>query len=173
MGELGQNNKYYTPTIDEFHVGFEYEVFDTKYSYEVQHIKEDQYKVLSEPKQVSDWYKEKYTLDRFIYVENSETAYNGLNDYIEDGEIRVKYLDKEDIESLGWENVENRGMSENYGYSFQKPILYLSGGNAYYRLRYWYTNHRVRIEPLGGPIFDGTIKNKSELKVLLRQLGIC
>ena len=27
MGELGQNNKYYTPTIEEFHVGFECEIF--------------------------------------------------------------------------------------------------------------------------------------------------
>lgn len=137
-------NKYYTPTIEEFHVGFEYEVKYTNGT-------------LS-----SDWIKER--------IEQAPEVVS--LPYMNLKNIRVKYLDKEDIESLGWEHTEDRGMSENYGWQFQKPIEYLSGGIAYYRLRYWYRNHRLRIEPLGGPIFDGTIKNKSELIKLLQQLGI-
>lgn len=157
MEKLEQkDNKYYTPTIEEFHVGFECEMKNSS----------------DEP---FEWEPFK-----IIGVDDGIMGKNALMDWsfydtrnaIEDKSIRVKYLDKEDIESLGWENIEDRGMSENYGYSFQKPIEYFSGGVAYYRLRYWFTTHRVRIEPLGGPIFDGTIKNKSELKVLLKQLGI-
>lgn len=180
MGELGQNNKYYTPTIEEFHVGFEYEVFDTKYSYEVQHIKEDQYKVLSEPKQVSDWYKEKYTLDRFVYIENSETAYNGLNDYIEDGEIRVKYLDKEDIESLGWEfdKVHSIVDGELPYFVFTKKnyvinmFLYKNPNDRFIRI-YKVQRDDFHLKVSEHLRFTGNIKNKSELKVLLNQLGIC
>lgn len=139
-------NKYYTPTIEEFHVGFECE-----------------WRRFEE-----DWHGGKINSSIELYDAAIEYEAGENQTY----EYRVKYLDKEDIESLGWENVEDRGMSENYGYSFQKPIQYLSGGTAHYRLRYWFINHRVRIEPLGGSIFDGTIKNKSELKVLLKQLGI-
>lgn len=140
-------NKYYTPTIEEFHIGFEYETYEL---YETP----NRWKI-------NIFGEEHMELDHivFLLMEHPDM-------------IRVKYLDKEDIESLGWENVEDRGMSENYGYTFNKPIQYLSGGNVCYKLRYWFTNHRVRIEHLGGPIFEGTIKNKSELKVLLKQLGI-
>ena len=142
-------DKYYTPSIEEFHVGFEFEY--KEFINGIPKWNKGEIKNSREIHQIDVWLKE-------VKMDGSQ--------------IRVKYLDKEDIESLGWENVEDRGMSENYGYSFQKPIVYLSGGTAYYRLRYWFTTHRVRIEPLGGPIFDGTIRNKSELKVLLKQLGI-
>ena len=61
-----ENNLYYTPEISEFHVGFEYEVFDKLHNI---------------------WNKEN-------------------NFFLQQGdfkdEIRVKYLDQFDIESLGF-----------------------------------------------------------------------
>ena len=153
------DSKYYTPSIEEFHIGFEYEYRNG-----------DKWE-----KDILSKFSEEMTPDTFVAGFIIASMFCNIDGTLtEEGKssIRVKYLDKEDIESLGWEYVEDRGMSENYGYTFNKPIQYLSGGDAWYKLRYWFTNHRVRIEPLGGPIFDGTIKNKSELKILLKQLGI-
>jgi hypothetical protein len=136
--------RYYTPSMEEFHVGFECERANA----------------------LGGWDKYVVTLSSW----SSNQMWLAVRD--DPTNFRVKYLDKEDIESLGWKDSKDRDMSENYGYQFTKPIRYLSGGDAYYRLRYWYNNNRLRIEPLGAPIFDGTIKNKSELKILLKQLGI-
>jgi hypothetical protein len=69
-----EDNKYYIPQIEEFHIGFEYE---RKYiSFE-------------------EWKKE-------IYLLHYDCNLNKLNVRIIDGEIRVKYLDQSDIESLGF-----------------------------------------------------------------------
>ena len=145
-----EDNKYYTPSIEEFHVGFEYERMNG-----------------------DRWEKSEITETDFSAMLSGIDEENEYDEiYLGIRSVRVKYLDKEDIEELGWKDIEDRGMSENYGYMFTKPIQYLSGGNAYYKLRYWTTNNRLRIENLGGCMFDGTIKNKSELKRLLIQLDI-
>lgn len=162
-------SKYYTPTIEEWHVDFEYEqrreIWDRSYLgiKVLEYIWEPVIGNLGQFKEgIDPDRKEKHY--RFTNGQLGFGAYSNM--------IRVKYLDKEDIESLGWEYSEDRGMEENYGIQFIKPITYLSGGNVYYRLRFWFNNKRLRIDSLGGNIFDGTIKNKSELKILLKQLGI-
>lgn len=69
------DNKYYTPEIEEFHVGFRYEYLLDPYIYQT-------------------WSKSRCIIDRVIpnlYVEESPHS------------IRVKYLDRDDIEELGWE----------------------------------------------------------------------
>ena len=153
-------NKYYTPTIEELHDGFEIELN-------------------GKGVEGLNWFKRIVQPDEIVlyamYIDPRRMSWFDVKMGIvpkPEHNIRVKYLDKEDIESLGWEYVEDRGMSENYGYSFLKEVSFLSGGNAYYKLRYWTPNNRLRIEVIGSPTFDGTIKNKSELKVLLKQLGI-
>ena len=65
-----EDNKYYTPSIEEFHVGFEYEYVNSK--------------------------TEGWTNTTFIRGRGFVEPYG-------DGEVRVKKLDQEDIESLGWE----------------------------------------------------------------------
>ena len=73
---------YYIPDITEFHVGFEYEVFekgqlyDPKFMYFMPHEEKDK------------WYKFKYPDPFFGYKLDS----------LFKKELRVKYLDKEDIE---------------------------------------------------------------------------
>lgn len=139
-------NNYYIPEIEEFHVGFEFEFKD-------------------------DFDK---TWDKTIIKTQSQlcnwTAFDDINK-------RVKYLDKEDIESLGFKYKETN------------------------RIRYWYTSdcffdmpnspsHRCSkltlihdpeystisiegvISSVEEKIFEGTIKNKSELKKLMKQLNI-
>lgn len=122
-----KDNKYYTPTIEEFHVGFEYEEL-----WEVIGINEE-------------WLKE-------IYDEH-----DSIGTLCET--IRVKYLDKEDIESLGWNDIGS---------------LWFENGD--YKLRKWkdqsldiYFEYADKETIM---IFRGDVKNKSELKKLMEQLNI-
>ena len=123
------NDKYYTPSIEEFHVGFEYE------------------STTSPTKE--DWYK--------AVINNVDDLY----DVFSYSNARVKHLDKEDIESLGFEYQGDFDSWERY--SSEKYLIATSGND---------TDNFITIETQGNTLFIGTIKNKSELKVLLKQLGI-
>jgi len=120
---INMKDKYYTPEIEEFHVGFEYRLKG-----------EENIRILSS----------NCTVD----TELSE----------------VKYLDKEDIESLGW-----AGQKAN--------SVYFKKGK--YRLVHW-MDKPVRLvtiieEYTGGEeiiLRKAMVKNKSELKKLLKQLGV-
>jgi hypothetical protein len=136
-------NKYYTPSIEEFHVGFEYEYRHKDYVWENYH---------------------KYNTPE-LDVEREDCPFS-KSDL---SEFRVKYLDKEDIESLGWilnENKTTLGLYENTDWWFIKNK---------YQLR-WFENNAYNaifiISPNNLTLFDGSIKNKSELKVLMKQLKI-
>ena len=129
------NSKYYTPEIEEFHVGFEYEITN---GYE--------------------WVKKifsKEDLKSFLY----EQLENGINQQ----HIRVKYLDKEDIESLGWSDYIP---PQEYNHVWKKGNFWIS---------VWFNNEipkvRITFKNLFF-LFDGNIKNKSELKKLMQQLQI-
>tara|TARA_R110000868_G_scaffold14173_3_gene66100 strand:- start:2350 stop:2757 length:408 start_codon:yes stop_codon:yes gene_type:complete len=129
------NSKYYTPEIEEFHVGFEYEITN---GYE--------------------WVKKifsKEDLKSFLY----EQLENGINQQ----HIRVKYLDKEDIESLGWSDYIP---PQEYNHVWKKGNFWIS---------VWFNNEipkvRITFKNLFF-LFDGNIKNKSELKKLMQQLEI-
>jgi hypothetical protein len=131
-------SKYYTPEIEEFYVGFEYE-----------------YKSFQDEK----WYKGIVSLvpDK-VYSEYTDSLkeLNGLLD-----RRRVKYLDREDIESLGWNLKSNKTNHHTYHY----------GG---YAITHSILNNKIDIYYMDGSEFvNGIIlKNKSELKKLLKQLGI-
>lgn len=134
-------SKYYTPTIEEFHVGFEYELkfMGKQYSYTF----------------------------KFNQFDSDD-----LVDEIVENRIRIKYLDREDIESLGWK------YDKQYpGYPW---VLYSKETNSdkldwlgmeynpttkYARIFYSYCNEDT-------DKFSGIVKNKSELKRLMQQLNI-
>lgn len=117
--------KYYTPTLNEFFDGFEYESLDLVWN--------------------------KTTFDfRDLEV---------IDDEIREGKIRVKHLDREDIESFGfvYSNVNSEYYSLN---GFDLTNL----DNNYFNI----------YEDKGADeyCFRGTIKNKSELKKLIQMLNI-
>jgi hypothetical protein len=154
--------KYYTPTIEEFRVGFEYE---ERY---------DSYNKVTGEYDIS-WSKEIYNLDHFLDV-----MYDGEYEFDTDMEYkRVKYLDQEDIESLGWK-YDNNGEPYPEREPYELPISFdldtqLEDGICY--ILYLYSDKTVWIEWIKdcagmGYIFKGVIKNKSELKTVLKQLGI-
>ena len=137
-------NKYYTPDISEFYVGFEYEECGWLYN----------------PSRPDNIFKQKiFNVEDYIEVDGEYF----LSSYLKEKAIRVKYLDKEDIESLGWkETVHNKVKCFELGF---------------YKL-FWFNQPFISIECILNctsnttQIFRGTIKNKSELKKLLKQLGI-
>lgn len=140
---MTEESKYYTPEISEFHVGFEYEV-------------QDLHDNLAE-----------YTWRKQVF-EGEETR-TWFSEELAAGEIRVKYLGKDDIESLGW---VKRGLPDDTNpiMSFRKDIWHIHvvpmSEGCPYKI---YT-----IDDKGSPefFFKGTIKNKSELSRLMKQLGI-
>jgi len=136
-----EQSKYYTPDIKELRVGFEYEYSGNK---------------------GKDW---------DIGIIESLYDFEDLIDDLRYDDIRVKYLDRLDIEEVGFTYLEDQGMSENNGYRFTIPDNTFF--RSFYHLFYWKTNNRLKIErPFMGCIFDGIIKNKSELKELLEKIGI-
>ena len=143
--------EYYGPKIEEFHVGFEYEYQD----------------MLPHGGGVY-WVKGVLKSN-----DNIESIYES-NDWYESP--RVKYLDKDDIESLGFNDKTKHLPSPS---SFYK----IDSNNVFQIQIYWDMLRRSRenlIRIYKGElhnypyteIFRGNIKNKSELKVLLNQLGI-
>lgn len=131
------DNKYYTPEIEEFHVGFEYEIY-----------------TLNTKGKGHYWTK----LNVPFRTDTLELLLEA------DFKPRVKYLDKEDIESLGF-NTEDRGECYNKTIKWVEIGLYpwtsLTG-----------IKHQFKIVMDGNQVFHGIIKNKSELKKLLKQLNI-
>lgn len=125
-------DKYYTPSIEEFRVGFEYE---SNYG--------------------EGW-------ESNIFGEfNSEHVEDIICDF-RYYKVRVKHLNKQDIESLGFKEVERS--VESVAYSF--------GAYGEYVLAVIRGFGEIMIMRNGFNLFRGKIKNLSELKVLLNQLGV-
>lgn len=128
------DNKYYTPTIEEFHVGFEYE--------------------WNNPNEDDIWRDS---------IACREDCYYAVEDLIHEFRFnyRVKYLDKEDIESLGFKYIENNSFESNEDNYLSLEYFKDDKG--------WYLTYSENESQFG---FGGWIKNKSELITLLKQLSI-
>lgn len=177
-------SKYYTPKIEEFCVGFEFEhaaTSDDKNAFGEatmfclrRHLNHTGYKEYN----IDSWYKKNVDLKDMLH-RNLED----INDYIIHGWLRVKCLDKEDIESFGFKFDATRSKVDgNFvgGYGNEKYYLdyspYNYNGsfdpNVHLRIMkikdFPITNYQNDYQF----IYDGIIKNKSELKKLLVQLEV-
>lgn len=150
--------KYYEPLIDEFCIGFEYQALEDGRS----------------PNDNKSW--STYVIDSPRDLEDYMNYYR--NDHI-DGS-RVKLLDKEDIESLGFDDYKH-GPSDWYKLEKRVPDGYASYGYwSCFRLVHNYNTHKIQIiayeygfnENDKHVLFQGSCRNKSELKKLLKQLNI-
>lgn len=124
-------NKYYKPKLDEIY-----------WSPEIHYCKDG-----------------KVNKNAFVdpYQYRDENKVICMWDEINIDNCRIKYLDKDDIESFGFK-IDSSG--ERY---------YELGDNQLY---YQDENNYLYIIDSEGYLFKGFIKNKSELGVLLRQLNI-
>lgn len=138
-----EESKYYTPEIEEFHIGFEFEKYDERPAT----YKENNYVP-------TNWHKFKYDL--------KSIRLSQLGTHLHDKTIRTKFLDKEDIESLGW-RLNPRGTY----YSIE-----ISGDGSDTQLYYTKETYLTIYDWDSQYLFRGYIKNKSELVKLMKQLRI-
>lgn len=166
--------KYYTPNIEEFHVGFEYESYEMYYTHEYD-------------EGTPTWIKRTVTdinQKQFIGEERYRAIYHVSinNSYEENVEwnknIRVKTLDEDDLVDLGWKTA----YSTSYVMDGQFTLLHSIGEEPK-----WFnlekdgkliviTECTIYNEVSGNweqeSIFRGRVKNKSELRKLMQQLEI-
>lgn len=145
--------KYYTPTIEDFHVGFE---FEANYKKE-------------------GWQKEIFGIGERSISSVPQLLYQFLDGAPLEGNIRVKILDREDIEAEGFE------FSENYA---DRPTLgflkeFKDNKDLQYLLFYTPETNELRIERIfkcgtgkEDYLFNGFIRNRSELQKLMQMLNI-
>jgi len=132
---------HYTPTIEEFHPGFEFE-----------------HQVISYCGSSVEWVKTIFTPSDSV-----DGLFKGLpNDWYE--LPRVKYLDREDIESLGFVyDHTNKDLVDKFlerGYTDDDTR---DPSKSHFMMKYSRDNHMISTL---------IVKNKSELKRILKQSEI-
>jgi hypothetical protein len=147
-------NKYYTPEIEEFHPGFEYE-HKLYYADDVN----------LNPKTLGDTIVPKKWIKREVWYIWIDEIYNAYieNESVKDL-IRVKYLDEDDIKSYGFEHDQTTKDGVQY---IKGSLLDDNVWHLFYKDRYVHIFNQF-----SDKVFNGQIKNKSELKIVLKMLGI-
>lgn len=142
-------NKYYTPEIEEFQEGLEFE----------SNVYDEDIDIFT-----NVW--EKHIYDYRSGLENELIhTYN-------DGEIRVKCLDQEDIESLGFKYT---GKAIDLWFIAKGEFKIGTWTSYELSMNYGIHDCRCHIKALDRgddvTLFQGIVKNKSELKKVLKQIG--
>jgi hypothetical protein len=144
-----EDNKYYTPELDEISSDFEFEVYNSKDRFFFEGAE--------------GWYKTKMDYGVLGNLAN-------LHRLILDKQIRVKVLDEKDIRDEGFELVDEGEYQVDAYYSKKVDKVQ---SVIEYRVRLW-SDSWVNIwsKDTGSPYFGGTIKNKSEFKKILKMIGV-
>ena len=149
-------SKYYAPDISEFHVGFEYEHCHSSVRFVMLNLKTGEESDATESKEI--WEKSIFSGNEFDIWKSSFK----FDDSLRDGQIRVKYLDREDIESLGFKKYYP---NQNYNYDYWYNGILLRSNN--------FVEFSIQCdEKPYAQLFKGVIKNKSELKQVLKMIGV-
>jgi hypothetical protein len=146
--------KYYTPQTEEFYIGFEYEELKIIYTDKGWYTEKAEKWI---PKVYDCNYLDCYYLTQRI----KRKLFNS---------IRVKYLDTSDIEGLGFKKVKEEW--DEYWNNFENETVLIRVHNSGDRTSLYISKKQNGHIGSFHTIFDGTIKNKSELKILLKQLGV-
>jgi hypothetical protein len=154
-----EENKYYTPAIEEFHVGFEYE-FKATY-------RED-----------TEAFWEKSTIDKnhdFLDRDGYSIADNPFREEDDNHyvicpvEFRVKYLTPEDIQAEGFEMLFEISPSGDTYFKKDKLTIWCDFNRHMVRIHYNDDgNNIVLFQSLG----ERDIKNKSEFRKILKMIGV-
>ena len=165
--------KYYTPDISEFHVGFEYEHCHSSIRFVMLDLRTGDRTNETEPKEI--WEKSVFTGNEFDVWKSSFK----FDDSLRDGQIRVKYLDKEDIESFGFKCEEEDVLSTLYS-QFNRRFSMLVDNRYFIHIGMITLSDRV-ILTIDTSVYENSektkvihsirIKNKSELKQILKMIG--
>lgn len=165
--------KYYTPEIEEFHIGFEYQTYMiTTGGYVIMDMTNQEFSMVKEPTEHM-WFT---TTFRFSEKGPLDTPYTleQIKEFLKEDRIRVKELDQEDLESLGWK----------YNGAGWYDLIKVPGSLGYFthvKFKFWGKETFIKAyrgEPNTCPdeeqqhLFVGEIKNKSELKRIMKQVQI-
>ncbi|WP_298842135.1 hypothetical protein [uncultured Clostridium sp.] len=155
-----EKEKYYTPSIQEFCVGLtvNYTDKDSKIEYtDYTIVEQDFFQIYGDP------FDELYTFIKVIY----------------EGNPKLKYLDSNDIKSLGFNNVLGDtkftiDYVDSSSHKIKVNLLYQPSNNHLLLSRGYYKQGIIEEtdEIYFKTMFFGTIKNKLELSKLLKQLNI-
>ena len=154
-----EENKYYTPEIDEFFVGFEFEEWENPaftneewIAKKIEYFTDLDYVCIPE----IDKHLENYVLGTSLF--------------------RVKHLDKEDLIELGFEYLDESENGITYVKSNVDTMQQILLTKYYEEYRVGIALHDMDVELPRTSIqigtFGGAIKNKSELIKVLKMLGI-
>lgn len=160
---MNTDNEYYTPSIEEFHPGFEYEFLED--IREVDPSQKPAHKFHVFMKKVGErWVKD------IVRTEDSLEKYDEL---IRFKCVRVKRLSHECILECGWEVVKSKNQ---YGTRF-----YITGRRSPYVIRITNGGHvlivRNQYDQDGKyesdeAVFEGKLQNINELRTIMKQVGI-
>lgn len=151
-----EHNKYYTPQIEEFRVGFEYEELDFIPVYD------------------EHW---KINVKKNVFIKEIwKTGYSNWQflDNLKDGKIRVKYLDSSDIEDIKYYKIfqfKMRDSSEDeliFQSYYKDEEEFVDEEYIYWNIKY----NTLKITHKSKTLFWGSIKNKSELVQVLKMIGV-
>jgi hypothetical protein len=146
-------DKYYTPSIEEFRIGFEYE---HQADVTVGGVK-------LPPDHPDSWFEKTFDLE--------DSNLDEILIKIGLGVIRVKILDKEDIESEGFEKIGDQFESIKTYFGIgtgDDKKLCICIDDERHSADIWFRSNRGDMFTK----FEGTIKNKSELKRILKMIGV-
>lgn len=147
MTDITENGKYYTPTKEEFHVGFEYEWEDAQYP---EYVWDNA--VIKEGAQIDDIHGMRF---------EDFPKYN----------IRVKHLDVVDIQSFDF-SLLHTIKYDPYPERSYADFEIRKHNIQTVMLRHFYNTGVVIINKGMAILFHGTILNKIELQRIMRQIGI-
>ena len=140
------DSNYYIPDISEFNVGFRYESL---------------YK--------GEWVDSIFSINHKLCNEHYPTMGTEIMGCLHRGEIRVKYLDAEDIVDCGWALLETccyQIKLDGHEYDNLLELFFRHG---------WTTISQgdvVTMRENWSDRFSGILKNKSELKKIMKLLNI-
>lgn len=153
-----QENKYYTPNIEDLFVGYEF-----------------QYRSIT----TAHWAESAYHTLWYDMTDDSK-----IDDYFDLEAIRTKYLDKEDIESEGWTYttilVEDDEEDDHFVDGYAKNMISTDGLDRWYTLEE-FSNNRIKIvygyynnsvSQTWKTLFEGKCPSLNELRKVSKLLGI-
>lgn len=143
--------KYYVPELSELHHDFECEAFmENKWNGAIVQNRDGNFSIIKGfPKR---------TVELIVTEECIPKK------------IRVKCLDRADIESCGWEQDSFSGDWSAFHLKSEKNYNYCLSIDLGYKVRE--SKYFVKIINNNGTVFVGTIRNKSELRKIMQQCGI-
>ena len=156
---MSKKNKYYTPAIEEFHFGFEY-YYNAKYDSALKCTN-------------GKWRKVKYLGRGDILT--GYTELKNIKDLIFKEQVRVKHLDREDIEGFGFEYERKNDYG---GDTYLLRVSNMINHDTLYTLDLTQSRLEIKTKHEGGmddrwhTLFNGVAKNRSELARILTQIEV-